>query len=99
MNHTENISFIRAQLTIASWYVDRAAHADEETASRYLHQARQACDIVMQLLPNLTPDEEGQSVHRELTALRDRLRAGESGSWRTDGQGTPWGSPPPDSSP
>ena len=99
MTHTENISFIKAQLTIASWYVDRAGHADEETSSRYLHQARQACDIIMRLLPDLTLDQEGQSVHRELSALRDRLRAAENASVRTDGSTAPWGSRSPDPSP
>ena len=99
MDHTENINFIRAQLTIASWYVDRAAHADEETSSRYLYQARQACDIVMQLLPNLNLDEEGRNVHRELSALRDRLRAAESGSFPADGSPAQWGPYVPDSNP
>ena len=80
MNDPENVSFIRAQLTIANWYLDRAIQADGETSSRCLYHARQACDIVMRLLPNIPLDEDGRSLHRDLSMLRDRLRAAESGS-------------------
>jgi hypothetical protein len=78
MHHPENHNFIRAQLTIASWYLDRAAQADGESSRRYLHHARQACDIVMQLLPDVTLDGQRENIHRELTALRDRLQAADT---------------------
>jgi hypothetical protein len=98
MTRTENLNFIRAQLTIASWYLNRAGRADGDTSSHYLYHARQAYDIVMQLLPNVTLDEQSQDIHRELGELRERLRAAESAS-RVDGIATSWRPSLRDSSP
>jgi hypothetical protein len=95
MTRTENLNFIRAQLTIASWYLNRA---DGDTSSHYLCHARQAYDIVMQLLPNVTLDEQSQDIHRDLAELRERLRAAESAS-RVDGIATSWRPSLRDSSP
>jgi hypothetical protein len=74
MNHPDTASFMSAQITIANWYLDRAAQAAGETSSPYVHYARQACDIVSQLLPKGTLDETCRRVHRELSVLRERLR-------------------------
>jgi hypothetical protein len=79
MNQAENVSFIQAQLTNARWYLDRAGHADGETASLYLHRAHQACEIVTQLLPNLTLGEDSHNSHRDLAVVRERLRLAEGG--------------------
>jgi hypothetical protein len=73
MNPAENVSFIRAQLTIARWYLDRAARADRETSILYVHHAQQAWDIVMQLVPDLSLEGDFGSLNNEIAALRLRL--------------------------
>jgi hypothetical protein len=85
MTRTENLNFIWAQLTIASWYLGRAVQGDGGTSSYYLYHARQAYDIAVQLLPNVTLDEQSQG---ELSVFRERLRAAESASRSVDGAGT-----------
>jgi hypothetical protein len=52
----------------------------------------------MQLLPNVTLDEQSQDIHRDLAELRERLRAAESAS-RVDGIATSWRPSLRDSSP
>jgi hypothetical protein len=74
LNHPGTVSFISAQITIANWYLDRAAQAAGETSSHYVHYARQAYDIVSRLPPKGTPDETALRVHQELSVLRERLR-------------------------
>jgi hypothetical protein len=73
MNPAENVSFILAQLIIARWYLDRAARADHETSILYVHQAQQAWDIVMQLVPDLSLEGNFRSLNHEIAALRLRL--------------------------
>jgi hypothetical protein len=63
MDHPDTASFAAAKITIANWYSDRAAQSAGETSSRYVHYARQACDIVSQLLPTGTLDDTCQRVH------------------------------------
>jgi hypothetical protein len=74
MNHPNTLSFMSAQITIANWYLDRAAQASGETSSRYVHYARAACDIVSQLMPAASADEAVQRVHQDLSVLRERLQ-------------------------
>lgn len=80
MNRSDTASFMAAQIIIANWYLDRAAQAAGEASSRYLHSARQAYEILMQLLPKVNLHETSQQVHHELSVLRQRLQAAESGT-------------------
>jgi hypothetical protein len=57
MNHPDRASFMAAQITIASGYLDRAMQSAGEASSGYLHYARQAYEIVMQLLPQVNLNE------------------------------------------
>jgi hypothetical protein len=71
-----NADFIRAQLTTARWHLDRAAGADPATVRRNLHDARQAYDNVVRLLPKVAlSGRQRLLVQRELAAVRDRLLA------------------------
>jgi hypothetical protein len=88
MNHPDTVSFIAAQITIANWYLDRAARATVETSSHYVRYAQQACDIVSQLLPTGAPHESSQRVQRELSALRERLRVLDSRRNNRDARAT-----------
>jgi hypothetical protein len=47
-------------------------------AAKCMHYARQACDIVSQLLPKGTLVDRCQRVHRDLSVLRERLRVVDS---------------------
>jgi hypothetical protein len=89
MNHPDTVSFMCAQITIANWYLDRAAQAAGETSSRYVHYARQAYDIVSQLLPTGTLDETAQRVNQDLSVLRARLRVVDRRHNGLDGRATP----------
>ena len=91
MNLPSTVSFMSAQITIANWYLDRAAQASEETSSRYVHYARAAYDIVAQLLPHEASDEMAQRVHQELSTLRERLQGIGWNHNRLDGHATPSG--------
>ncbi len=78
MPNDENVGFIAAQLTIARWYLDRAAGSDGVAGSNHLRSARQAFDVVVTLLPKLTlrvDDETYTDFQKQLAALRARLRA------------------------
>jgi hypothetical protein len=79
MNQPDTASLMAAQITIANWYLDRALQASGDTSSRYLHYARQAYDIVVHLLPEVSVDETSQRVHQELSVLRQRLQMVENG--------------------
>jgi hypothetical protein len=87
MNPPDTASFLAAQITIANWYLDRAAQWPRETSSRYLQYAQQAYEIVMHLVPQMSLDEISQGLHRELSVLRERLRVLESGLGDFDGGG------------
>ncbi len=78
MPNDENLGFIAAQLTIARWYLDRAGSSDSVTASNHIRSARHAYDVIVTLLAKVTfkvHQEVYADVHRELAALRTRLRA------------------------
>jgi hypothetical protein len=79
MNHPDTASFMAAQITIANWCLDRALQASGDTSSRYLRYARQAYDIVVHLLPEVSVDETSQRVHQQLSVLRQRLQVAEKG--------------------
>ena len=79
MNHPDTARFVAAQIIIASWYLDRTVQSVGEDSSRYLHYARQAYEIVMQLQPKVNLDETSRQVHQELSVLRQRLRVAQSG--------------------
>jgi hypothetical protein len=96
MTRTENLNFIRAQLTIASWYLDRAVQGDGGYFEPLSVSRSASYDIVVQLLPNVTLDEQSQG---ELSARRERLRAAEGASRSVDGAGTSWRPRLGDSSP
>ncbi len=77
MHNDDNLGFIRAQLTIARWYLDRAQTSDSVTASNHVRSARHAYDVVVTLLPKLdgpATREAFEKTQQELTALRARLR-------------------------
>jgi hypothetical protein len=77
-DENDNLGFVRAQLTIARWYLDRTATTDTVTSSNHVRSARHAYDIVVTLLPKLAietrPDVLAQA-HKELAQLRTRLKA------------------------
>jgi hypothetical protein len=76
MDDASNADFIRAQLTIARWHLDRAAGADPETVRRNVHDARHAYCSVMELLTKVALSGRRRVlVQRELAALRERLLA------------------------
>lgn len=78
MNVEENVSLIRAQLAIACWYLDRAEHADREISDLYVLHARQAYDIVKQLVADLTLEGDLGSLDHEISAVIDRLKLSEA---------------------
>jgi hypothetical protein len=78
-----------AQITIANWCLDRAVQSAGEASSRYLHYARQAYAIVMQLLPKVNLDETSQRVRQELSVLRQRLQVAQSGPGDRNGVAMP----------
>jgi len=79
MNHPDTASFMAAQITIANWYLDRAMQSAGEASSRCLHYARQAYDIVMHLLPQVSLDDISGGMHQKLAVLRQRLQIAENG--------------------
>jgi len=78
MKVEENVSLIRAQLAIACWYLDRAAHAERETSNHYVHHARQAYEIVTRLVADLALGGDLGSLEYEISAVRERLRLAEA---------------------
>ena len=87
MKHPDTVSFMSAQITIANWYLDRAAQDHGETSS-YVRYAQQAYDIVSHLLPPWTLDDTSQRVHQQLSALRERLRRAHGKHNGLDGHAT-----------
>ena len=74
MSNGNDIGFIMAQLTIANWYLDRAQGVDVETARRYISRARQAHELLLQILAELAPGAaQHGDVRTGLTLLQDRL--------------------------
>jgi|SRR5581483_897987 len=74
MKEPDTVSILSAQITIANWYLDRAAaHASAETSGAYVRYAQVAYEIVVTLLPRHT-QEVSQRVQQELALLRERLR-------------------------
>ncbi len=78
MPNDENLGFINAQLTIARWYLERAATADSVSAANHVRSARHAYDVVVTLLPKITfrvQPESYAEVQRQLIDLRARLKS------------------------
>jgi hypothetical protein len=90
MNHPDTASFVAAQISIANWYLDRAVQSVGEASSRYLHSARQAYEIVMQLLPKVSLDEASQQVHQELSVLQQRLQGAQGAPGDCNGVAIPF---------
>lgn len=79
MTNPDTVSFMSAQITIAKWYLDRAARASGDASIHYVQYTRHACDIVSQLLAEEDLDEVSVRVQRDLAVLRERLRSVEKG--------------------
>lgn len=83
MDVRRNSEFLNAQLTIAHWYLDHAEASSADGRSRYLAYAREAYDIVGQLLPVLNLEsEQRERIGLKVVNLGRRLespphRAGE----------------------
>jgi hypothetical protein len=70
------VSYVLAQVAIARWCLDGATASHDERAHHNLHRARQAYEIVEEMLPHLTAGgEQHQQLQEEVSALRSRLQA------------------------
>jgi hypothetical protein len=79
MPEIKDLDYVKSQLTIARWHLDRGVQpdpADPEQARNHLAEARGAYEHIMDLLPTLNLSGTRRvSLVTELAALRDRLRA------------------------
>ncbi len=69
---------LRAQFTIAYWYIDRADQSTAATRPYYLDQARLAHEIIRQVLPHVElRAATRERLREELTILRRKLEISE----------------------
>ena len=74
MDEGRNGEFLSAQFTIAHWYLDRAKASKADGRYRYLAYAREACDIIVHLLPELNlGTEKRQQMRSDLKILHARF--------------------------
>jgi len=75
MNDVTNGDFVRSQLTVIRWHLDRVAEVDPAAAQEHIANARRAFETVMQLLPTMQLSGTARvQALSELAALRDQLR-------------------------
>ncbi len=73
--------WIMNQLSSARWHLDRAATAAADAAGRDVHAAREICEKVRQVLPDLRlSSEEVQRIGADLSDIRARLHAMKRGA-------------------
>jgi hypothetical protein len=69
-----NSEFLNAQVTIAHWYLDHADASRADGRYRCLAYAREAYDIVVQLLPAVNLEtEQRERIAVKVANLRKRL--------------------------
>jgi hypothetical protein len=79
MSAERNRGFLRAQFTIAYWYIDRANTSAPATRRYYLRHARLAYEIIGQLLPAMELSAvTRERLYRELSSLKDRIGSSQS---------------------
>ena len=86
MDVRRNSEFLNAQLTIAHWYVDHAEASSADGRSRYLAYAREAYDIVGQLLSVLNLEsEQRERIGVKVVNLARRLESPPQRAGKLDG--------------
>lgn len=72
----KSLEHLKAQLTVIRWHLDAAALENGEKKRRHLDGATLTYQGAMELLAQLAlPDEERAAVTRQLSELKERLRA------------------------
>lgn len=74
MDISKRDGVLRAQLTIARWYIDRARYSTFEHREHCLQYAREALEMLQDLQSKLVlGTEERSQFTKELDVLRDHL--------------------------
>jgi hypothetical protein len=76
MDKERNSEFLNAQVTIAHWYLNHADASRADRRYRCLAYAREAYDIVVQLLPNVNLEtEQRERIAVKVANLGRRLES------------------------
>jgi hypothetical protein len=94
MDNKSNSEFLNAQVTIAHWYLDHADASRPDGRYRCLAYAREAYDIVVQLLPAVNLEtEQRERIAVKVANLGRRLERSQQPADKREGTGSieSWG--------